>query len=169
MSSRKAKKQINAGIGCLTILGLFIILLIGGCARLLSGSNEEETTFYTPTPTTSSAPSTYTPKPLVTTPIAEPTSVAPVAPSSPTQVAPVEDAPAQENVVEQAPADQPAYLVPPAPAETFPAEQAPAPAAGTYYKNCSEAKAQGAAPLYAGQDGYGKHLDRDGDGIACEK
>lgn len=36
------------------------------------------------------------------------------------------------------------------------------------YKNCTEVKAAGAAPLYAGDPGYSKKLDRDGDGIACE-
>lgn len=40
--------------------------------------------------------------------------------------------------------------------------------AGTYYPNCSAARAAGAAPIRAGQPGYGAHLDRDGDGIACE-
>ncbi|GGG17902.1 thermonuclease family protein [Paenibacillus abyssi] len=38
-----------------------------------------------------------------------------------------------------------------------------------YYKNCSEAKKAGAAPVRKGDPGYGKHLDRDGDGIACER
>lgn len=37
-----------------------------------------------------------------------------------------------------------------------------------YYKNCSAARAAGAAPLYRGQPGYRSALDRDGDGIACE-
>lgn len=37
-----------------------------------------------------------------------------------------------------------------------------------YYKNCTEARKAGAAPLYKGEPGYAKHLDRDGDGIACE-
>ena len=36
------------------------------------------------------------------------------------------------------------------------------------YRNCREARAAGAAPLYRGQPGYGPHLDRDGDGVACE-
>jgi hypothetical protein len=31
-----------------------------------------------------------------------------------------------------------------------------------------EAHAAGAAPFYRGQAGYGEHLDRDNDGIACE-
>jgi peptidoglycan hydrolase CwlO-like protein len=38
-----------------------------------------------------------------------------------------------------------------------------------YYKNCSEAKAAGAAPIYQGEPGYGSHLDRDGDGIGCDR
>lgn len=38
-----------------------------------------------------------------------------------------------------------------------------------YYRNCAEAKAAGVAPLFRGQPGYGRHLDRDGDGVACEK
>jgi hypothetical protein len=44
---------------------------------------------------------------------------------------------------------------------------APAPAS-VYYKNCTAARAAGAAPVYAGSPGYGSHLDRDGDGIGCE-
>ncbi|MCV7255880.1 excalibur calcium-binding domain-containing protein [Mycobacterium hackensackense] len=36
------------------------------------------------------------------------------------------------------------------------------------YSNCAEARAAGAAPLYAGQPGYSRKLDRDGDGVACE-
>jgi len=43
----------------------------------------------------------------------------------------------------------------------------PAPA-GPSYPNCAAARAAGAAPVRAGQPGYGKHLDRDGDGVGCE-
>ncbi|WP_318581528.1 excalibur calcium-binding domain-containing protein [Bacillus paranthracis] len=38
-----------------------------------------------------------------------------------------------------------------------------------YYKNCAAVRAAGKAPLYKGQPGYASHLDRDGDGVACEK
>lgn len=38
----------------------------------------------------------------------------------------------------------------------------------TYYKNCSAARAAGAAPVRVGDPGYGRHLDRDGDGVGCE-
>lgn len=56
-----------------------------------------------------------------------------------------------------------------APTNTAPAVQTTQPAPqSTYYPNCSAARAAGAAPLYAGQAGYGSHLDGDGDGIACE-
>lgn len=37
-----------------------------------------------------------------------------------------------------------------------------------YYKNCDAARAAGAAPVHRGDPGYGRHLDRDGDGVGCE-
>lgn len=38
-----------------------------------------------------------------------------------------------------------------------------------YFKNCTEARAAGAAPVHRGDAGYAKHLDRDGDGIGCDQ
>lgn len=43
----------------------------------------------------------------------------------------------------------------------------PAPVPG-YYRNCAQARASGAAPVFSGDPGYGAHLDRDGDGVGCE-
>ncbi|MGM2766296.1 MULTISPECIES: excalibur calcium-binding domain-containing protein [unclassified Bacillus (in: firmicutes)] len=47
------------------------------------------------------------------------------------------------------------------------------PAAGNtsnaYYKNCDAVRAAGKAPLYKDQPGYSRKLDKDGDGVACEK
>jgi hypothetical protein len=37
-----------------------------------------------------------------------------------------------------------------------------------YYARCADARAAGAAPIHEGEPGYAPHLDRDGDGIACE-
>lgn len=37
-----------------------------------------------------------------------------------------------------------------------------------YYRNCSAARAAGAAPIHEGEPGYAYHLDRDHDGVACE-
>lgn len=66
---------------------------------------------------------------------------------------------------EAAPAPAPAPArVPAAPA---PAPQAPAPSS-SYYDNCTAARNAGAAPVRTGDPGYGRHLDRDGDGIGCE-
>lgn len=39
---------------------------------------------------------------------------------------------------------------------------------GVYFRNCAAARAAGAAPVRIGQPGYGRHLDRDGDGKGCE-
>lgn len=36
------------------------------------------------------------------------------------------------------------------------------------FANCSQARAAGEAPVYAGDRGYGPHLDRDRDGVGCE-
>jgi hypothetical protein len=71
----------------------------------------------------------------------------------------------QEPVVGAPHVDAPRPLVA-APRPVTPAASAPS---SVYYANCTEAKAAGAAPLYAGQPGYRKPLDRDGDGVACEK
>ncbi|WP_082836037.1 excalibur calcium-binding domain-containing protein [Croceicoccus bisphenolivorans] len=43
------------------------------------------------------------------------------------------------------------------------------PQAGDYWSECSEAKAAGTYPIGATEPGYRSELDRDGDGIACER
>jgi hypothetical protein len=45
---------------------------------------------------------------------------------------------------------------------------AAAPDAPASYANCAAVRAAGKAPILRGQPGYGRHLDRDGDGIGCE-
>jgi endonuclease YncB( thermonuclease family) len=40
--------------------------------------------------------------------------------------------------------------------------------ASVWYRNCAEARAAGAAPLYRGRPGYRPEMDGDGDGVACE-
>ena len=39
---------------------------------------------------------------------------------------------------------------------------------GGAFVNCAAARAAGAAPVYRGSPGYGRHLDRDNDGVGCE-
>lgn len=48
------------------------------------------------------------------------------------------------------------------------AQQQQQAASNVFYKNCTAARAAGAAPVYRGQPGYASHLDRDNDGIGCE-
>ena len=36
------------------------------------------------------------------------------------------------------------------------------------FENCAAAREAGAAPVYATDPGYGRHLDGDGDGVGCE-
>ncbi|WP_235531656.1 excalibur calcium-binding domain-containing protein [Sphingomonas sp. Leaf67] len=38
----------------------------------------------------------------------------------------------------------------------------------TNFRNCAAARAAGAAPVRAGDPGYSRRLDRDGDGVGCE-
>ena len=48
-----------------------------------------------------------------------------------------------------------------------PTTQAPEPVE-VYYKNCTAVRAADADPIRRGDPGYGRHLDRDGDGVGCE-
>lgn len=52
--------------------------------------------------------------------------------------------------------------------QSAPAPAQPAAPTNTYFENCTAARAAGAAPVRRGDPGYGKHLDRDGDGVGCE-
>jgi hypothetical protein len=38
----------------------------------------------------------------------------------------------------------------------------------TYFANCAAARESGATPVRAGDPGYSRKLDRDGDGVGCE-
>jgi hypothetical protein len=79
-----------------------------------------------------------------------------------------EQAAAAQAAAEQAARDAAARPAPQVPVAPAPAVPAPAPAAAPF-ANCTAARAAGAAPVYAGTPGYGKHLDKDGDGIGCDK
>ena len=96
-----------------------------------------------PTPSASPSPTPSSSPSSIPTPSPEPTTAEPT--SEPTVDAPVEE-PAPEPPAQPEPAPQQAY-----------------------YSSCREAKAAGAAPLYRGDPGYRSGLDRDGDGVACEK
>ena len=79
-----------------------------------------------------------------------------------------ESAPEPAQAQEPEPAPEPAQPQEPEPVPEPAQPQEPEPG-GVYYRSCKEAKAAGAAPLYQGEPGYRPGLDRDHDGIACEK
>jgi hypothetical protein len=54
------------------------------------------------------------------------------------------------------------------PAMTMTAEQRATAEASVFYAGCNDARAQGKAPILAGQPGYRGEMDGDGDGVACE-
>ncbi|RJQ76170.1 calcium-binding protein [Pseudonocardiaceae bacterium YIM PH 21723] len=112
----------------------------------VSGKSEP-TSLVTPvTTTTTAAPTTSKARPTTTT-------AAPTTTTTSSVVAP-----------------PPAPAPPPRPQIPAPEVPAPPPAPKeVYYANCDQARAAGAAPIHAGQPGYRKALDRDGDGIACDK
>ncbi|XID96273.1 excalibur calcium-binding domain-containing protein [Paenibacillaceae bacterium WGS1546] len=56
----------------------------------------------------------------------------------------------------------------PVQASPKPNENRPPTEEEVYYPNCAAVREAGKAPLHAGEPGYSKKLDRDGDGIACE-
>ncbi len=53
-------------------------------------------------------------------------------------------------------------------AQTNKDRQASTESGEVYFQNCAAARAAGAAPIRAGEPGYSRKLDRDGDGVACE-
>ena len=76
--------------------------------------------------------------------------------------------PVPDPVVVPEPDPAPVVAPDPAPAPPAPAPQPEPEPAGAYYKNCDAVRAAGAAPIYEGQPGYSRKLDRDGDGVGCE-
>lgn len=97
-------------------------------------------------------------------------------PAAPADLAPAADVLLEvEPSTALNPAPEPGLAPPPPPqqdpvpvVEPVPEVPPAPPPPPAYFKNCSEVRAAGAAPVFAGQPGYGNHLDRDGDGIGCD-
>ncbi|GAA0312125.1 hypothetical protein GCM10010302_58720 [Streptomyces polychromogenes] len=133
-----------------------VVLLLAGCEDGAPGKGAPSGG-PTASPTATASPSaSASPSPSASaSPSGTPTATA-GAPSKPAGI-PSRPAPAAE------PSNAPAY-----PAPDKPQERTQEPSA-VYYKNCDAAKAAGAAPIRRGQPGYRDALDRDKDGIACDK
>ncbi|MFS0839772.1 excalibur calcium-binding domain-containing protein [Paenibacillus sp. 1P03SA] len=170
----KAKKLFTGS------LALFIVMIIGAgntgsTKQPLSGPQSTPASVaVTPTPAATVVPTiipaaTATPEP---TPAATATPV-PTATPSPTPEPtpePVKAAPAPTpEPVKAAPKPTSAPTPKPATPKPTAKPKAEPKQSSVYFKNCSEAKAAGAAPIYEGEPGYSSKLDRDGDGVACER
>jgi hypothetical protein len=55
--------------------------------------------------------------------------------------------------------------IPEATHKPFPKDE---PEKTVYYANCTAVRDAGAAPIYRGEPGCSRKLDRDGDGVACD-
>lgn len=64
-------------------------------------------------------------------------------------------------------ATQPKFAAVP-PRNTERPERAERAEGSVFYRNCTAARASGAAPIYRGEPGYRPEMDGDSDGIACE-
>ncbi|MFF2778200.1 excalibur calcium-binding domain-containing protein [Streptomyces sp. NPDC058052] len=121
----------------------------------------------TPEPTTE-PPATRTPEPTTEAPTTE----APTPTPEQTTGAPATEAPEPTTQAPTTRAPEPAPTTPkpvkPKPAQTTRPAETAEPEPEVYYANCTAVRAAGADPIRAGDPGYGSHLDRDGDGIACE-
>ncbi|MFF0595262.1 excalibur calcium-binding domain-containing protein [Streptomyces antibioticus] len=139
----------------MVIAALVGSVVLGGVLSGLGVGDKDPQKPSVSTVPTPSVPETHDPTvpPSVEVTVTPTVSVTVTETATATATATKEEAPAAEEPEERSAAPEP-------PSEpTF---------SDVYYKNCDAARAAGAAPLYEGEPGYGPHLDRDGDGVACE-
>ncbi|MGW0117600.1 excalibur calcium-binding domain-containing protein [Streptomyces sp. NPDC003327] len=143
----------------------FLLLVVSDPPKEDGGADPKPATTATAPPTTP-APTTEPPSATPTTePAPVPTTTTPPEPTA----APTTEAPATTRAPE--PTRQPTRTPAPRPTTQQPETAEPAETAdesSVYYRNCTAVREAGAAPIHAGDPGYGSHLDRDGDGVACE-
>lgn len=155
------------------VIPLALLSFFVGAGMAPSTKQEQPAAAVMATPSSSSAPTTTkkttTSRPTTTsrTTTATTTSASPTTSTVVSQEQVVSDNHTDHYVrdPEPAPVIVPEPEYPPAPAP----EPETAPAQNVYYPNCKAAKAAGAAPLYQGEPGYRAGLDRDQDGVACER
>lgn len=146
-------------------LGLGVALSLRGDEgpRVASAAGGRAPTISAPTTTpTTSPPTTATPTSLPSTTVPLGAKLAGAAPTTTSASPPSTAPPTTSAPPTTAPARPPA---PPTTATTRPTTTTTEPA--PHYEDCEDALRDGALPLSAGDPGYGRHLDRDGDGEAC--
>lgn len=167
---QQSARSRTSAVGGLAAVALGGILVVG----LANCGGQDESTVSPATTSSSSAVRTTTSSPSSSTSTTASSSAPQAAvedagsPEAALRDRDVAPAPVNVPVVPAAPAPAPAPLAEPAPAPQ-PAPEYEAPSVSTYYANCAAVRAAGAAPIYADSPGYGTHLDRDRDGIGCDK
>ncbi|CAM5661271.1 hypothetical protein GCM10010329_24290 [Streptomyces spiroverticillatus] len=145
---RGKKKYALAGGGAL--LAFFVGIGVGGTGSDGDTPQARTVADVSPAPTVTVS-ATPPPAPTVTvTETATPTEPAPTVTVTATETETAAPAPAREPARQEAPAKSSG-------------------GGSAYYKNCTAVRNAGKAPLYVGDPGYSRKLDRDGDGVACEK
>ncbi|MFI5497003.1 excalibur calcium-binding domain-containing protein [Actinoplanes sp. NPDC051859] len=162
LTKRRKTNKIILGVA-----GAIVALCCGGTAIIAAFTDPPESSLSAaPTAATSTAPTKglLGAIPAVT--------VAPATPSSsPTTISPAPKTPTSTKSATRKPSTAPAQAtVRPKPTTKRPKPQ-PTPTRdqpeSVYYKNCDAVRAAGKAPIRRGDPGYGRHLDRDGDGQGC--
>lgn len=136
-----------ARISAEVVVGALVLALVVGVSLVLRGDDE-------PQQATSREPISIETVPTTSTTVAT-TTTSTTVPTTTTTVPPT------TTTVPPTTATTSPPIVPP-PTEPPPTTEE------VRYRNCFEAWLAGALPLRRGDPGYGPHLDRDGDGEACE-
>lgn len=147
----------------IVVYSALALCLIGSISSTEDTDPEESVTASPPVSDRTASPST-----AATSPTDEPTSESPAPETTEPEPEPERE---PEREAEPRPEPEPEPEPEPRPEPdptTASSNQNEDGGSSVHYKNCDAARAAGAAPVYRGQAGYGRHLDRDGDGIGCE-
>jgi hypothetical protein len=168
-ADRKRKWPWIAGAAGVAMAGFVAIGVAGGSGESEGSTKPVVTSSTTVAATTTKTTTATTTKTTTTTTTVPPTTTTTVPPTT-TTVAPMPLVPqVQATTTTPYVPPAPAYVPPPTTEPAYVPPPAKAPNAGVSYANCTAVKAAGAAPIYRGDPGYSSKLDRDGDGVACEK
>lgn len=178
LMGRVPRTPIRGRKHSVSLLGVAGVAFVGAASLAPSPSGQATHTASpaTPAPVLVATSPTSPPSPTPTARVTP--SWAPDATSRANVTSPAPTSPSRETSVTSPdePADPPA--TPASQPTTVSVEQAaPEPTVhpgidsgpAVYFANCTQVKQAGAAPLYRGDPGYRSALDRDDDGVACEK
>ncbi|MFF1414075.1 excalibur calcium-binding domain-containing protein [Streptomyces sp. NPDC058289] len=121
----------------------------------------------TPPPSPAVSAPTLAPSPSPSPSAAAPSAGAPSAPA-PAERPPVRKAPSGDDGKAASPPDAPVSGSTSDGGTSGSSGSGGGGGGGVSYRNCTAVREAGAAPIRRGDAGYGSHLDRDGDGVACE-